>query len=184
MQCPVTTITEVTPTVSACPGILSPFQVPRKTDLLLAWQLPDNWMTNVWRYITVCFVLSACLVSQTQPNPEVSQYSPGSKEIFKLEWCEFYPTVILYNLLLITNYLRLFSSCTIVCDCTHKRQCCWFVFSSSCTAMSSTHLGVICEQCWIWWIRNTDLDLIIQIGGITWVERQVRLIAWLRPVFV
>lgn len=31
----------------------------------------------------------------------------------------------------------------------------------------------------LWWIRNTDLDLIIQIGGITGVERQVRLLAYI-----
>ena len=57
------------------------------------------------------------------------------------------------------------------------------MFSFSCAAMSSTHLGVVCKQCGLWLIRNTDLDLIIQIGGITRVERQMRLLAWLHPIF-
>lgn len=74
--------------------------------------------------------------------------------------------------------------CTAVHDCVHTWHRCWIVLSSPCTAVPSAHLGVICEQCGLWWIRKTDLDLIIQIGGITRVERQVRLLAWLHPVFL
>lgn len=44
------------------------------------------------------------------------------------------------------------------------------------------HLPAICEQSGLGWIRTTDLDLIIPIGGITGVERQVRLPSlWLPP---
>lgn len=49
--------------------------------------------------------------------------------------------------------------------CTASVSSSWTELSSAHAAVSSAHLGVICEQCGLWWIRNTNLDLIIQIGG-------------------
>lgn len=92
-----------------------------------------------------------CLYNFHRIGPTLRFLNPSGKWI-NLDGCGCCLTPVLLHSLFI-------SAC--VSDCASR-----LVLPSACAAVSSAHLGVICEQCGLWWIRNTDLDLIIQIEGV------------------